>query len=160
MLSRRLRYLCLLLSHQILTNSTMINGTEYAWEDISINMHGKVINGITDIKYSASKEHLNIYGKGDEPIAIGRGKKSYEASMTLLQSEIEALQTELDNGDDLTDIPPFEVTVSYQVAPGGALVTDILQYVRIGSYEKGSAEGSTHTPVSLSLVVGKIGFNS
>src|SRR5688572_27229923 len=101
----------------------MINGNEYAWEDLQIVMEGKAqpLEGVTEIEYTTKKEHTNIYGKGDKPVAMGRGKKEPGGKIVLLQSEFEALQQSLPAGKDATDRKPFTITVAY--APEGGVET-------------------------------------
>jgi len=138
----------------------MINGNEYAWEDIAVIIPGKVapIDGIEAIEYEESKEHTNIHGRGDEPVAFGRGKKDFSGSLTLLQSEFEALQQSLPPGRSVTSMAPFNITVSY--APeGGIDTTDLLIGVRIKKFKKGGKTGDDHMPVVCDLIIGKIDYN-
>lgn len=136
----------------------MINGFEYSWEDIQVTMLGKDLTGIFNVDYSTKKEHTNIYGKGAKPVAMGRGKEEFDAKLTVLQSEIEALQANLSKGQKITDIAPFEVVVSY--APeGGQVVTDVIKYCRISEVRKGMNQGDGNMTVDLPLVVGDIEYN-
>jgi hypothetical protein len=136
----------------------MINGFEYAWEDINIAIFGKVITNFESIEYESQKSHSNIYGKGSEPVAMGRGKKDYNGMIELLQSEVEAIQAKLPSGKDLTDVAPFTVTVSY-TPEGGAITTDQLTFCRISSIKKGMKNGDGNMVCQLPLVVGKINYN-
>lgn len=136
----------------------MINGFEYSWEDISFTMFGKLITGCEGIEYGSSKAHSNIYGRGAEPVAMGRGKKDHRGKLSILQSEFESIQTKLPAGKDLTDVAPFPITVSY--APeGGAVTTDQLTFCRIASFNKGMKNGDGNMTIDLDLVVGKILYN-
>lgn len=136
----------------------MINGFEYAWEDINIVMFNKLITSFESIEYTSTKAHNNIYGRGADPIAMGRGKKDYTGMLELLQSEVEAIQAQLPAGKDLTDVAPFTITISY--APeGGAVTTDQLTFCRIGEIKKGMKNGDGNMVCQLPLVVGKINYN-
>jgi hypothetical protein len=136
----------------------MINGFEYSWEDISISLLKRLITGFTAIEYAASKEHMNIHGRGANPVAMGRGRKTYQGSITMLQSEVEAIQAGLPKGKDLTDLAPFKVIVAY--APeGGAITTDELLYCRFTNLPKGMNEGDGNMMVALPLVIGNINYN-
>lgn len=136
----------------------MINGTEYAWEDIDIVLLGKILIGVTEINYKAKKEQVKIYGRGKDPVAYGRSRNEYEASITLLQSEVEALQASLPRGKTLMDIEPFDITVSY--AYQGNVVVDILRSCTFVEFEKKMKTGDTHMEIAIPLNVGKIDFNS
>ena len=136
----------------------MINGFEYAWEDINLAIFGKLITNFESIEYTASKQHTNIYGRGADPVAMGRGKKDYAGMLELLQSEVEAIQAKLPAGKDLTDVAPFTITISY--APeGGAVTTDQLTSCRFAEIKKGMKNGDGNMVCQLPLVVGKINYN-
>lgn len=139
----------------------MINGAEYSWEDIQVILPGKAlpVDGVTGIEYTVKKEHTNIYGRGDKPIATGRGKKEYSGSLSILQSELEALQASLAAGKDITDMAPFQITVAY--APeGGVIKTDILKSVRFGEVKKGMKSGDPNMEIQIPLIIGDIVFNA
>ena len=71
----------------------MINGTEYAFEDVKISFLGRSLRGFVSFSYGANKAYTNIHGRGNVPIKRGRGKKDAEpARLTILQSEFEAIQ--------------------------------------------------------------------
>ena len=64
---------------------------EYAWEDFKVYMGGKFVTGLRGCKYKTSQEKEPIYAAGNKPVGMGRGNKKYEASITVLQSELEAI---------------------------------------------------------------------
>ena len=130
----------------------MINGMEYAFEDIKISMLGRSIIGFTDIKYGATKEYSNIHARGNKPIKRGRGKKDAKpGSITLLQSEFEALQRSAPPLTDPTDWAPFDITVSY--APlGGIVTTDIIPACQCNDWEKGMSTEDGHKTITLQLI--------
>ncbi|WP_448529172.1 hypothetical protein [Raineya sp.] len=135
----------------------MINGTEYAWEDIEVVLLGRPLIGVTEISYKTKKEQVKIYGRGRDPVAYGRSRNEYEGSITLLQSELEALQQSLPRGKTLTDIPAFDITVAY--AYENAVVVDILRGCTFTEFEKKMKTGDTHMEISLPLNIGKIDYN-
>lgn len=138
----------------------MINGQEYASEDVKIILPGKPLpeNAVVAIDYMSKKTHENLYGMSADPIALGRGKNEYEGSVTVLQSVIEGMQATLLPGQNLTQLPPFPITVAY--APAGGIPTiDQLMFCRIAEVPKGMKSGDTHMEVKLPLVIGKINYN-
>lgn len=138
----------------------IINGNEYSWEDMEIIFLGKPIpmNGVTALSYEEKKEHTNIYGRGDKPVAMGRGKREYSGSITILQSELEAIQRALPSGKSMSDVTGFDITVSY--APkGGEVTTDRLRYCRVGGTKKGMKTGDANMEIELPLVIGDIVYN-
>jgi hypothetical protein len=135
----------------------MINGNEYAWEDITIVLPGSAapIDGCAGINYEIKKDHTNIYARGDKPIKMGRGKREFSGDISLLQSAVESLQMGLLPGKDLTDIAPFVITVGYAPA-GGVATVDQLLYVRIAAYKKGMKTGDGNMMVDCTLTIGDI----
>ena len=135
----------------------MFNSREYSWADIQIQLQGRRVIGVRGIKYKVSQEKEAIYGAGNEPLAIGRGNKSYEGEITLLQSELEAL-TRSTNGD-IIDLPPFDIIVSYAPKDGGPIVTDIIRYAEFKEVEKGMSQGDKNMEISLPFIALKIDKN-
>lgn len=132
----------------------MINGVEYGFEDVKINTLGRSLVGFTGFEYGATKEHSNVHGRGNQPVAMARGKKDAKpAKLTILQSEFEAMQRSAPAGTDPTDWAPFEVTVCYQME-SGQLVTDIVPFCRVSDYTKGLSTGDANMTIDLSLVTG------
>ena len=138
------------------TNAT-INGTEYGWVDVKVILPGSTspVNGIMGISYSTMREKKNIKGRGGRVVARGRGSKDFEGSITLLQSEVIALERAAGSGKDLTDIAPFPVTVQYAIE-GGPVVTDRLMYCEFGKYEKALKEGDMNMEIEVELIIGDI----
>jgi hypothetical protein len=70
----------------------MFDSRQYEFADLILALGGKVITGFRGIKYSSKQEKELVYGKGNEPLHIQRGNRSYEGEITLLQSELETLR--------------------------------------------------------------------
>ena len=135
----------------------MINGEEYAYEDIMATINGVVCDGLIEVEYTTQKDFNEIYGRGADPHTLGRGKKSYGAKLVVLQSVVEGIQRGLPRGKDLTDVT-VEVTVSY--APEGVVITtDQIQRARISEVKKGMKNGDGNMTVDLPLKTPKILYN-
>ncbi len=132
----------------------MINGNEYAFEDMQCVINGISLRGFTAVKYGATKEHHNVHGRGNRPVSMSRGKKdATQGSLTLLQSEFERLQASTPAGMDPTDWVPFVMTVSY--APlAGIPTTDVIPWCRVNQYEKGMGTEDGNMTVELQLTTG------
>lgn len=137
----------------------MIRGQEYAWEDIQVVITGKVtpIVGITSIEYGTDKELDYVRGKGNDPLGLKRGNKSYPVSMTLLQSEFEALQASIPPGKDLTDLV-MTATVAYAPA-GGKVTTDQLLNIGFNKFSKPFKSGDGNMEIALTGMAVKINYN-
>lgn len=130
----------------------MINGTEYAFEDVKISLLGRSLRGFVSFSYGANKNYTNIHGRGNVPIKRGRGKKDAEpARLTILQSEFEALQAAIPAGLDVTNLAPFNIVVAY--APtGGQLTTDVVPYCQIQRYTKGMSTDDGNMTIELEMI--------
>jgi len=138
----------------------MINGQEYAWEDIEIVIAGRLLVGVQSISYTSRKVHENVYGRGAKPVAMSRGKEEFDGSITLLQSEVEALQKGLERGKNLTHIAPFTVSVAYNPGGDGDIVVDTLQGCRFTEIPKSHGVEETNMVVELPLAVFDIQYNT
>ncbi|HMQ77115.1 MAG TPA: hypothetical protein PKE21_13840 [Flavobacteriales bacterium] len=138
----------------------MINGQEYAWEDLQIVVEGKSIPliGVTGIEYVSKKVHENIRGRGNRPVSMGRGQEDYEGKITILQSELEAMQIALGTRS-LTTRQPFSITVAYAPEVGPPRV-DVLQGVRITEVPKGITGDDTHMKIELPLAIFNIKYGA
>ena len=102
----------------------MFNSREYEWSDITVVVAGRPVTGFRAVDYSSKQEKEALYAKGNKPHGIQRGNKSCEGSITLLQSEYEALRQAC--GGDVLDAS-FDLVVAYgNASKGDAIVTDIL----------------------------------
>lgn len=128
---------------------------QYAWKDIQVTMLNKPITGIQEVKYTVSQEKEHIFGAGANPVSIARGNKTYEGTIRLLQSELEAIQATLAPEEDLPDLRNVNIVVNYK-GENGALVTDILQGVEFTELEKGMEQNDKNMSVDIPfLFLGK-----
>lgn len=140
----------------------MINGQEYAWEDVQVVVEGKGIpvTGVKSIEYGNTRVHENIYGRGSRPVSMGRGKTEMkEGTIVLLQSELEAMQQALPPGKSLTDRAAFAITVGY-AAETGPRTTDKLLGCRITDVPKKIGGDETHMTVELKFLPFQIIYGS
>lgn len=105
----------------------MFNSREYEWSDINVVMAGRNVTGFRAVSYTSKQEKEALYAKGTKPHSIQRGNKSYEGSISLVQSEYEALKQAA--GGDILDAS-IDLVVSYgNPTKGDTIVTDLLQGV-------------------------------
>lgn len=135
------------------------NTQEYAWKNIEVVILGRPVTGIREVKYKVSQEKEAVYGRGDQPRAIQKGNKSYDGTITLLQSEIEALIAAAGKGKNITDLPAFDVVVAYVPNEIGTIVTDIIKNVEITEFEKGMAQNDKFAEISLPFIALGVDFN-
>ncbi|WP_281233504.1 hypothetical protein [Flavobacterium gelatinilyticum] len=68
------------------------NSREYEWADLTLVLGGRDIVGFRGIKYTEKAEKEAIFGKGRYAVAIQGGNITVEGEITILQSELIALQ--------------------------------------------------------------------
>ena len=102
----------------------MVNTREYEWSDITVVMAGRNVTGLRAVKYSSKQEKELLHAKGNKPVGIQRGNKTYDGEIGLLQSEYEALRKA--SGGDILDIS-FDLVVAYgNPNNGDVITTDLL----------------------------------
>lgn len=135
------------------------NTRDYSWADVEIRLLDNSVVGAVGFQYIKRQLKTNIYGRGTKPIRRTRGNKEYEGSITLLQSELEALQdlAKASGLEDPVDFLPFSVAVSYENAEG-VITTDILLYCEFIEIPKGMAQNDPNMEIELPLIIGDIKY--
>lgn len=128
------------------------NSKEYAWANVEIAMFGRILTRVRGVKYSAKKDKEALHGRGENPFAIQSGNKTYEGELMLLQSELEAIQRQLGNDEDITDIDGFSVTVAYRPKGGGAIVSHILKGVEFTEDNREMSQGDKFQELTLPIL--------
>ena len=136
----------------------LINGHEYGWADIEVSIAGPIATGITGIEYNDDQEIVNVYGAGRYPVSRGKGRITCSGKITLLTSEVIALQKKAPNGR-LQDIAPFPIIVSYIPDDGGEVVVDKLRNCQFKTNKRNWAEGDTSKSVDIDLIISHIEWN-
>ena len=128
----------------------MFNSKEYEWADVTVVMAGRDVTGIRGVSYTSSQEKEALYAKGNKPHGIQRGNKSYEGSIRILQSELDALNAAA--GGDVLDVN-FNIIVAYgNPSRGDVIRTDLLSGVEITSVPKGLNQNDKFMEIELPIV--------
>jgi len=94
-----------------MAKTTIINqfGKLQGWNNITLNLLGRDVVGITELSYSDTTKKENVMAAGAYP--VGRSESNYEAkaSITLLKEEIDAILASLPKGKRLQDIETFDM---------------------------------------------------
>ena len=136
-------------------NLPLINGIQHSWANIEVEILGRVVTGITEIMYDSKKVIEDVYGAGDEPIQRGEGNRTYTASITLKQFEVDAIQA-LVGSFKIDRIPPFNITVNYRSTLDQPSKTDILRNVQFKNNVRDWKQGQTSGDVKLELAIAGI----
>ncbi|MCC8154686.1 MAG: hypothetical protein LIP01_11050 [Tannerellaceae bacterium] len=127
----------------------MFNSRQYEYADITVFMGNRDITGLRSIKYTSKQEKEAIYGKGNMPLSIQKGNKSFEGEIGLLQSELEALTGD---GQSLLDLE-FKIVVTYgNPSNGDTLVIDELIGVQFTEETKEMKQGDKFMEITLPIM--------
>jgi hypothetical protein len=142
-------------------STPFINGYEFSWGNISMLISGTPMIGVTAINYSETADVQKLYGQGRSTIAYGVANYEAEASITVLASEILALQTasriQGNTDGNIMGLLPFDIVISYIPSEGqGIAKFDILKNCVFTSNERGMSQGDPSIEVSLDIVLSHI----
>ena len=130
----------------------MFNTKEFAWHNIEIALFGRVLTGARGVEYKVTKEKELVHGRGENPHSVQSGNKAYEGTLTLLQSEVEAIQRQLRDDQDLTDLEGFSVTVAYVPKTGANVVTHILKAVEFTEDPRAMNQNDKFQEIALPII--------
>lgn len=122
----------------------------YSWNDISIAIGGRIIEGVEDVEYTYKQDKSVIRGRGGKGHGIGRGNKDYEGKITLWQSEVEAMIKDAPNKDLLAIT--FDIVWSFVPDDGGETVTDVLVTAEFTEYKKAMKQADKNMLVELPFI--------
>lgn len=132
----------------------LINGINYSWANVTINLFGVPVVGITKIDYKRKQKKENNYGIGAQPVSRGYGNFEYEGSIELYTDEWKRIIAASPNRDPLL-IAPFNIQIVY----GGTGVTidkDVLRAVEFMEDPLTASQGDTKLLVTIPLIIGAI----
>jgi hypothetical protein len=132
----------------------LINGVSYSWSQVTVNVLGNPVAGITAISYEEKQEIVNNYGAGNYPVSRGFGKIESTASVTLLMEEVEALTNSAPDRR-LQNIPEFDINITF-LPPNGVVVNHVLKNCRFLSNKRDTKVDDTKIEVQLDLVISHI----
>ncbi len=136
----------------------MFNSKEYEWASITVVMGGRNMTGIRGVKYHTKQEKEVLYAKGNKAHAIQRGNKSCEGSITLLQSELEALTRAA--GGDLLDANLNLIVAYGNPSQGEPISTDIIKGVEFTDVPKGMSQGDKFSEHELPFIALDVDYNA
>ncbi|SHH75099.1 hypothetical protein [Flavobacterium johnsoniae] len=139
---------------------TVVNkfGTMQGWNSITVNMLGRDVEGITQLKYTDTVTKENVKGGGLYP--VGRSVTDYEAeaSITLYKEEADALRASLPKGKRIQDIASFDITVDY-AKPDGVITRDRIRNCEFTNDGVEVSQGDGTIATEYTLIVSHIEYN-
>lgn len=130
----------------------VFNSEEYAWVDIKVMLLGREVVGLRGMEYKVKRQKEALFATGMKARGIQKGKKEYEGTITLLQSELIALdRAAQEKGyEDITDID-FDIIVSY-LPETNVITTDKVVNASITEIPRSMKEGDTHMEIALPFI--------
>ena len=105
--------------------------------------------GITEINYGYTRNVVNVYGAGSEPVTRGYGAKEYTASITMKLEEVQNLVS-IAPAMDLSQIPRFTIFVAWLDTENNTITNSLLNCNFMNNDIKTKA-GDTSTDVVLNI---------
>ena len=100
-------------------------GRLIGWNNVTVVLFGRELEGITDIEYDDEYDDKLAYGAGEEVIGIESGNYTPKVGVTFYAEEIFAIQSKLPPGENLRSIPQFAIIVEYEY--NGVIMKDVIQ---------------------------------
>lgn len=87
---------------------------ECAWNQTSMRMLGRTIEGLKGFEFGKEKEKELIYAAGDEPVDITSGNKKVDGNITALKYEWDQLNDAAQTAgfEDILDVPHTLVLIT------------------------------------------------
>ena len=129
----------------------VFNSKEYSYVNVNAVILGRTLTGLRGIEYKAKMNKEALYGAGVNPKAIQSGRREYEGTLTVLQSELEALNRAAKEAGytDCLDLE-FDIVVTY--AASGVVCTDIVRCASVTEFPKGMKEGDLYSEHALPFI--------
>lgn len=136
-----------------------INNREYAWGDITVTLFGQPVAGLRGISYKTSKEKSELYAAGRNPRAIQHGKRKYDGTITITQSELQALNrsAKAKGYADILDVD-FDIVICY-IADNAIVSTDIVKLASLSELPTEMKEGDANMEIALPFIALAIDYN-
>lgn len=126
------------------------NSDEFSYKDITAVAGGRILGGLTGIKYGMKVDREYIYARGNKPRAIQDKNKTPEGEIKVLQSELRAF-LKSSGTNSILDLTLDNITITY--APtGGIPVTDQLQHVKFLEEMQEMNQGDGNMEVTLPIM--------
>lgn len=135
------------------------NSKEYAWIDVNVVFLGKLVAGLRGIEYKSKRQKEALYATGKKARGIQMGRKEYDGTITVLQSELIAMQAaaKAKGYDDVTDLE-FDIIVSY-IPESGVMQTDKVVNASITEAPNNMKEGDLYSEHALPFIACDVEYN-
>jgi len=129
------------------------NSKECEWADMEVLLAGARVTKLRGIKYKAAKDKEQLYGEGDQPIAIQSGNRTYDGSIKILKGCLDDLHVAAlaAGAQDVLDLE-FDIIVTYKPKGNRLIQADRLVGVQVKDFELGWDQGAKHMEITLPII--------
>jgi hypothetical protein len=131
----------------------LVNGIQYSFVSIRTNILGVSLAGLRAIEWEQSKEIEDIYATGSEVNSRSYGKNIATSSITVLFSDLLALQDAAPD-KEISEIAPFSIIVAF--IEGSRAVTFVLENVQFKGYKFSGKADDMKFEITLPLILTKV----
>lgn len=127
------------------------NSKEYSWVNVSVVLFGQPVIGCRGIEYKPKMAKEAMYAMGKRAYSIQRGKREYEGTLTITQSELAALnRSAVAKGyDDVLDLE-MDIVIAY--VDNGIVTTDRVVNATFTEAPMSMKEGDMYMEVALPFI--------
>ena len=135
------------------------NSVEYAWKDIEVVLLGRPLVRILEVEYTVETEQKVLYGRGKKGLGIQSMNESVSGSITIGQSELEAMTAKVNEvapGAKLTD---FVLDLNIGYLAGTDIIRDRVVSLKFSQIPKSMKQGDADMEVKLPFQALDIEYN-
>lgn len=133
-------------------------GTLLGWKDITFNLMGRDVEGITEIEYEDDQTIENEYGAGKMPIGTSEGNYTAKGTISMYAEEHIAILKSLPKGTRLQDVNIPAIPVIYGIDE--VATKDVLNNVRILNNVRSFKQGDGKIIMKFNLKISHIDWNN
>jgi hypothetical protein len=144
--------------------NVMRYGKAYNGLECRVSLLNGTIAGLSSIAYATNQAKADVYGAGGVALARTVEPKQHTGSLTVMMEEYQQIADAAESAGynrDLTDVPPFTITVVYQPDKNNPdkIATDYLKNVEFTGVDR-TVNGQTGDAqmIELGLVVGDVEY--
>jgi hypothetical protein len=132
----------------------LINGINYSWANVKLNLFGVPVIGITEIEYSRKMKKENNYGFGQDAISRGYGNIENEGTISIYWEEWRKIIAAAPSFDPMY-IKPFDIQVLFGQS-GLNFAQDTLRSCEFAEDPFSVKQGDTKFIIRLPIIIGLI----
>lgn len=127
------------------------NSKEYSWVNVTVYLYGQPVLGCRGIEYKPKVAREPLFAMGKRAYSIQSGKREYEGTLTITQSELAALNRSAaaKGYDDVLDLE-MDIVVSY--VENGIVTTDRIVNAAFTEAPMALKEGDLYMEVALPFI--------